>query len=340
MTNADGAAWTARRRVKAVLAGQRPDRVPVSVWLHNFAREQRPEDLIAETLRLQEKFDFDFLKPQSPAHSAPLLWGAEISRPARADEWPVLTRPAVRTASDLEGITRRPVGGMLADQIAVMRGVRAALGPDVPIVATIFAPMMTLSLMHAEGKAGALKLMRSHPQSLHKALGAISETLTDFVEQVMEVGVDGLFYASNTCNRGEIDRQEHYDFHAPFDAQILEACSGGWMNILHICGPAVQTEFFLDYAPQIFSWAQTPANPTAAEMHEMTGKVVLTGAPGKPEFAETPTAELGRQVRSVLAEMDGLHQLVGPGCSINPGVDEALIAAVVDATRFQPELAA
>ncbi|HMQ92021.1 MAG TPA: hypothetical protein PKA33_15535 [Amaricoccus sp.] len=69
MTNSDGAAWTARRRVKAVLAGQRPDRVPVSVRPHNFAREQKPEDLIAETLRLQEKPDSDGLEPQSPVHS-------------------------------------------------------------------------------------------------------------------------------------------------------------------------------------------------------------------------------------------------------------------------------
>lgn len=340
MTNSNGAKWTAKRRVQAVLSGQKPDRVPVSVWLHNFAREQNPADLIAETLRLQEKFDFDFLKPQSPAHSAPLIWGAEISHPTKANEWPVLTRPVVRTVSDLEAITRKPVTGMLADQIGVMRGVRSALGPDLPIVATVFTPMMTLSLMHANGKDGALKMMKQHPRELARALGAISETLADFVEQVMQAGVDGLFYGSNTCNKGEINRQEHDDFHAPFDDQILSACSGGWMNILHICGPAVQTEFFLDYAPPIFSWAQTPTNPTVTEMREMTGKVVLTGAPAKPEFASTSTAELDRQVKAALADMGALHQLIGPGCSINPGVDETLIAAVVDATRSAPELVA
>lgn len=330
-------ASTGRERMRAVLAGQKPDHVPVSMWLHNFAREQDADDLIAETLRLQEKFRFDFIKPQSPAHSACALWGTEISTPASAGEWPVVTKYAVNDPSDLASITRKPVAGMLADQVRVMREVREALGPDTPVVATVFSPMMTLVLMNSKGKAGALEMMRTHPRELGVALGHIADTLADFCEQVIAAGVDGVFYASNTCNRGEIDRKEHDEFHAPFDARIIGACAGGWMNILHLCGPAIQTEFFTDYAPPIFSWALSPDNPTLSEMRKMTGKVVLSGVPGKPEFADTSVAELGAQVDAAIAEMDGQHLLIGPGCSINPGVDETLIAAVVKATRSQRE---
>lgn len=337
---ADTGTLSAHQRIKAVLAGQRPDRVPVSIWLHNFAREQDKQALITETLRLQEKFAFDFLKPQSPWQSACLLWGTEVSRPTHADERPEVTRYAVRSGADLEAITRKPVAGMLADQVEVMRGVRAAVGPDLPIVATVFTPMMTLSLMHCDGKPGALGLMRSHPRALAKALGNIADTLAEFTERAMEAGVDGVFYASNTCNRGEIDRAEHDDFHAPSDAKILDACSGGWMNILHLCGPSVQTEFFLDYAPPIFSWALTADNPTMSGMRDLTGKVVMSGAPAKPEFGTFSESVLGDQVKAAIAEMDGMHQIIGPGCSVNPGVDEALMAAVVGATRAQPDRSA
>lgn len=338
--DSNNTAWTGRSRLQAVLSGQKPDRVPVSMWLHNFAREQDADDLIAETLRLQEKFRFDFLKPQSPAHSACALWGTEISTPASAGEWPVVTKHAVNDPSDLASITRKPVTGMLADQVRVMREVRQALGPDIPVVATVFSPMMTLVLMNSRGKPGALEMMRTHPRELGIALGNIADTLADFCEQVIADGVDGVFYASNTCNKGEIDRKEHDEFHAPFDARILKACEGGWMNILHLCGPEVQTEFFTGYAPPIFSWALSPNNPTLSEMRKMTGKVVLSGVPGKPEFADTSVSELAAQVAAALAEMEGQHQLIGPGCSINPGVDETLVAAVVDATRGRSERAA
>jgi uroporphyrinogen decarboxylase len=323
--------------MQAVLAGQRPDRVPVSMWLHNFAREQDADDLIAETLRLQERFHFDFFKPQSPWQSACVLWGTEVSRPSTAAEWPVVTKYAVNDPSDLARITRKPVIGMLADQIRVMRDVRQAFGPDTPVVATVFSPMMTLALMNSRGKDGALDMMRTHPKDLRRALANIADTLTDFTEQVIADGVDGVFYATKTCNKGDISRAEHDEFHAPFDKQILDACDGGWMNILHLCGPEVLTEYFTDYSPPIISWELTPTNPTMTEMREMTGKVVLTGAPAKPTFADTSASRLGSGVRAAIAELDGLHQLIGPGCSVNPGVDEDLIAAVVDATRNPSE---
>jgi len=316
-----------------VLSGRRPDRVPVSVWLHNFTREQTPADLIAETLRLQEKFQFDFVKPQSPWQSACVLWGTEVPQSASADEFPIATRFAVRKDGDVEGITHKPVTGMLADQVEVMRDVRAALGPDTPVVATIFSPMMTLSFMHETGKAGVLSLMHSNPRALAKALANIAKTLTDFAKQVMDIGIDGVFYASTTCNSGELNRTEHDDFHAPFDAQILDACAGGWMNILHLCGTAVEAEFFAGYAPPIFSWDTSPENPTLSEMHELTDKVVLSGIPGKPAFGETSAEDLEARVAASIAEMDGMHQIIGPGCSVNPGGDETLISAVVNAAR-------
>ena len=54
---------TKRERVMAALRGAPVDRVPVSLWLHNFATENSADTLAAETLRLARRFDWDFLKP-------------------------------------------------------------------------------------------------------------------------------------------------------------------------------------------------------------------------------------------------------------------------------------
>lgn len=61
------------------------------------------------------------------------------------------------------------------------------------------------------------------------------------------------------------------------------------------------------------------------EMHKLTGK---------PVFGETEPDSIARQVHETIAEMDGKNLMIGPGCSVNPGVDEALIGAAVDATRI------
>jgi uroporphyrinogen decarboxylase len=55
----------------AALQGAPVDRVPVSLWLHNFATENSAETLAAETARLARRFEWDFLKPQSRRSASP-----------------------------------------------------------------------------------------------------------------------------------------------------------------------------------------------------------------------------------------------------------------------------
>lgn len=327
---------TAKSRIQTVLSGGVPDRAPISFWLHNFEREQTAEGLIDETLRLQKQFRFDFVKPQSPARSACALWGAEIEISPDPTVFPKLVRPVVRTSADLVNITPRQVTGQLADQVEVMRGVRAAVGPDVPVIGTIFSPLMVLWEMHAGGKPAVLDMVREAPDALTPALDTIADVLSDFARQLIDdAGVDGVFYATTTCCRGELTEEAHARYHAPYDKQILdEACQGGWMNILHLCGHHhVEAQRFVERDVPIISWELGPENPTIAQMHQLFGRTLLTGLPGKPVFGTAPIESLRQQARDLLAHTGGRHLLVGPGCSINPGLDESRMGAMVDEVR-------
>ncbi len=324
---------TPRQRIQAVLDGKVPDRVPVSVWLHNFAEESSARALADETLRLQARHQFDFLKPQSRAHCFAQMWGQRLA-PARGPaDWPVVEQHAVQSSADLAQIQAVSIDGALSEQVDAMRLVRRGVGDDVPIVATVFAPMMCLTLMHAGGAPAALALQREAPKALERALGAMTETLADFARQAVDAGCDGVFYATTTCNRNQISHEEYERFHAPFDARIMQAASGGWMNILHVCGGAIQVDWFTDISFPIVSWATTPGNPGLAQMQQKTGKVVLGGAPGKPQFAQMTQEAIRRHVRSSLDEQRGHRHMLGPDCSINPGSPSELIQCVVDEVR-------
>ena len=67
-----------RERVMAAIRGEPVDRVPVSFWLHNFAREHSAQALADETVRLHKAFDWDFLKPQSRETCFAEMWGMQI----------------------------------------------------------------------------------------------------------------------------------------------------------------------------------------------------------------------------------------------------------------------
>lgn len=325
---------TPRSRVETVLAGKAPDQTPISFWLHNFAREQTVDALVAETLRLQETFEFDLVKPQSPAHAACLTWGAEVTVPQQPDVWPVLVRPVVRTAADLHSIKAMPVSGQLADQIEVLRCLRKSLGPDVPLIGTIFAPLMVLWFMHEGGKPAVLELVRENPEALTSALDGIAETLCEFATALVEeAGVDGVFYATTTCCKGELSERQHELHHAPYDREILAACAGARMNILHLCGHEIEARRFVECEAPIVSWELGGRNPNLIEMHAMFARTMMTGVSGKPAFGTEPVSSLRRQARAAIDETGGRNLILAPGCSINPGVDEARIGAVIDEVR-------
>jgi len=329
-------AISARARIQTVLEGKIPDQAPISFWLHNFAREKTAEGLIEESLRLQRTFRFDFLKPQSPANSACTLWGAEVETSPDPKVFPKLVRPVLRSNADLANIIPARVGRQLADQVEVMRGVRAALGPDVPVIGTIFAPLMVLWEMHAGGKAAVLEMVREAPDALTPALDNIADVLSEFARMLIkDAGVDGIFYATTTCCRGELTEEAHARYHAPYDKQILdEACKGGWMNILHLCGHHhIEAARFVDRDVPIVSWELGQENPGIPEMHGIFGRTMLTGLPGKPVFGTAPVDSLRQQASDLLSLTGGRHLLVGPGCSINPGIDESRMAAMVEQVR-------
>ena len=58
------AAMTKRERVRAALAGEPVDHVPVALWRHDFLLEWSPEELVAATLEAYRADDWDFIKVQ------------------------------------------------------------------------------------------------------------------------------------------------------------------------------------------------------------------------------------------------------------------------------------
>lgn len=323
-----------RARIEAALQGRIPDRVPFGMWLHNFAEENSDAALANETTRLYERFDFDFIKPQSRPYCFAQMWGQEFKASSHRDTLPQVTRFVVRGAGDLQNINAVAAGkGALEEQIRAFRMIRRVVGNEVPIIATIFSPLTNMTLMHEGGFDSAQELTRTAPESLERALTNMGKTLRDYARMCIDEGVDGIFYACTTGNHGQASDEEFERFQRPLDELILEGAHGGSMNVLHMCGTHLMAERFKDYNVHAFSWGTTPNNPTLRQMHAMTGKAVLGGAPGKPSFGSMDADELFRHVTASLAEMDGRNHILGPDCSINSNSPPSLIDVVAEAAK-------
>ena len=318
-----------RERVMAAVRGEPVDRVPLSFWLHNFAREYSAQSLADETLRLYEAFDWDFLKPQSRYQCFAEMWGLEYRIPSDRAEWPTITRlPVMRPEAFGDLVAQDPSQGALGEQIEALRMIRTRAGDDVPIVATVFSPLMVSQFMLPGGIDAVVAMMRDRPAVLERGLEAIASTLREYVALLMREPIDGIFYASNIATRDHLDVEQFRRFQAPFDLPILAAASDASFNILHMCGNGILFDEFASYPADVFSWATVPGNPTLTEVHQRTGRAVLGGLPAKPQIATMTREALLARADEALAQTGGRFHLLGPDCSINPDTPEPLLAAV------------
>jgi len=328
------AAMTKRQRVMAALRGRAVDRVPLAFWLHNFAAENSATGLADETRRLHRTFDWDFLKPQSRAQCFAEMWGLGYAPSGEKARPYAVTHAPIADADDLARLPRAdPHGGALGEQLEALRLIRAAIGPDVPIIWTVFAPPMILSMLARGGREQALGFLRAAPRETARAFDVIAETLGEYARACLAAGADGLFYATNVATRALLSAEECRRWQRPWDLRILSAVEGAPFNLLHVCGAGIHFDEFADYPVTAWSFAAVPSNPALAAAHTRTGRAVVGGLPAKPEIAAMTEAEVDGRARAAMREMNGRWLLLGPDCSINPDTPEALLHAVSAAVR-------
>jgi uroporphyrinogen decarboxylase len=120
--SSDMAEMSKRARVEAALRGEKLDRPPFSFW-HHFRPHGSARALAAATLDFFGRFDLDIYK-QMPDLPYPFPHGGIT----RLDDWHLLAPIDVHA-------------GNFGRQLDAMRRIRAAIGPQVPLIGTLFSPL-------------------------------------------------------------------------------------------------------------------------------------------------------------------------------------------------------
>jgi uroporphyrinogen decarboxylase len=319
---------TKRDRVMAALRGEPVDRVPLSFWMHNFAAENTLEDFVAESVRLARLFDWDYLKPQSRAQCFAEAWGLRYQAFGQRAVPYTRTQAPCAGADDLRRLKpAEPAAGALGEQLAALRMIRTAVGPDTPIIWTVFSPLMVVPYLLAGGLDQALTIAKAEPESLEVALAAIAHTLAGYARLALAAGADGLFYATNVARSDLLSAAACRRLQRPHDLAVLAAAAPGPFNVLHVCGSRVLFDEFVDYPVHAISWAQAEGNPSLADGRRRTGRAVMGGLPAKPLIATLSADAVAARARAAVRETGGRALLLGPECSIDPDTPDALLHA-------------
>lgn len=317
-----------RDRIQATIAREPTDRPPVSFWRHFYKQELTPEGLAAAMIDWQRTYDFDFVKVNARASYHVEDWGNRYLRSGNDQDPPRLDWYRVKEPSEWAQLDRlKPTEGVLGDHLKAIELIRQGLGPDVPILMTVFTPLSI-----AGNLAGTVQLMRQHLENHETetlaAIDQVADVFSAFAVECLNAGADGLFFATTKwATTDSISLEQYQRWGRPCDLRVLQAVEAAF-NLLHVCGSNNMLTSLLDYPVQVLNWDATdPTNPNLADVLGRTEKAVMGGVTQSRTGDDGEREALLAEVAAAREATGGTGWLLGAGCVVPPqATDENLRA--------------
>jgi len=321
-----------RERLEAALQGEVIDRAPVALWRHFPVDDQDPGRLADSVAEFQERFDFDFVKVTPSSSFCVKDWGVE-------DQWRGATEGTrlytKRVIEDLEAWARLPEldpqAGHLADQLNCLRLLRKRLGPEVPIIQTIFNPLSQAKYL--AGETRLFEHLHLDPQLVERGLKAILESTRAFIQALHAIQIDGIFFAVQHASFRYFDPEGYERFGEAFDIPILEAAEGWWLNVLHLHGQSIMFDVATRYPVHVVNWHDLETVPSLSD-----GATQFQGAVCGGTHRDTITFgspdDIRAECEAALTTTGSKGFILSTGCVVPIIAPEGNIRVVRDAADF------
>ena len=305
---------THRERIRAAIKGEIIDRPPVALWRHFPVDDQSPETLANATLHFQSTYDFDLVKVTPASSFSVKDWGVEDEWVGDTEGTRRYTQRLINDARDWENLPLlEPSAPHLAGQLACLRLIRVQLGPDTPLLQTIFSP-----LAQAKNLAGndvLLEHLRNRPSSVLKGLKTIADSTRRFVEAARGTGIDGIFYAVQHAQENILTYEEYKLFGLLFDMQSIGPARELWCNMLHLHGNQVHFELVNELPFQIVNWHDRESHPSLAEAQKLFAGAVCGGM-RQDTLVYRDHAQVREESADAIQQTGGKRFILGTGCVV------------------------
>ena len=323
-----------KERVDAALRGDAVDRVPASMWGHDYEREWNVQTFTEATVENYSRYDWDFVKVNPRASYHVEGWGVKVRSSGEKHKAPVYESTPIRSGSDWKRLRPlEPDQGALGEQLRALQLIRHSVGFEAYFVETIFCPLAVAKHLVGNRAERVIQSVREDRSALHTALRIITETFTTFALACFEQGASGIFYSTNGwASEGMLTPDQYREFGEQYDLEFLDAIKKrGKFNILHNCGSRIYFDLLSSYPVQAISWAATKeGNPDIGEGKRRSGKAVMGGVSEQTLKSGSPT-QVQDEVGQALSLTSKRHVLIAPGCVVPSDAPGRNVDAVRDA---------
>ena len=308
-----------KERVDATLRGDAVDRVPVSMWGHDYEREWNVQSFAEATVENYSRYDWDFVKVNPRASYHVEGWGVKVRPSGEKHTAPLYESSPIRSGSDWKRLRPlEPDQGVLNEQLRALQLIRHSVGFEAYFVQTVFCPLAVAKQLVGNQAGRVIQSVREDRSALHTALRIITETFTTFALACFEQGASGIFYSTNGwASEGMLTPDQYREFGEQYDLEFLDAIKKrGKFNILHNGGSHIYFDQLASYPVQALSWAATQeGNPDLGEGKRRSGKAVMGGVNDQTLKSGTPT-QVQDEVAKALSLTVKRHVFIAPGCAV------------------------
>jgi uroporphyrinogen decarboxylase len=315
-------------RIEALLAGKKLDTPAINLWKHFPPYDENPKELVKKVIQFQERFNWDFVKVTYQGLYSIQDWGSKIKWPERDSQWPdtcskvgVVTDFSIKKNDDWKKLNVLSMSqGSMADSILAAKEIVKRFKGEVPVVITVFNPLTTAIKMSGDKM---FVHMRQDPDSFRKGLETITETTVNFVKELVNVGADGIFFASQLGNYDKLSLKEYEEFGQPYDLQILDAAKDKmWFNIMHMHGAAPMFELMEKYPVQAINWHDRLVDINLKDGRSKSNKILIGGVDEFKVLNDGSEEELSAHLKDALDQVEDKKLILGPGCCVPLYVSE------------------
>jgi uroporphyrinogen decarboxylase len=340
------------QRLKAMVNNEPVDRIGVSGWVHMSLVDRNPRDFAKATINFTRYNEWDFVKVMYNGHYLAEAFGADILFSNDPTEWSgqVQRYPINHPKDFLKLRVLDPKKGVLAREIESTKRIIEHFKGEVPVLATIFTPLTWAQEITSSTRPGPIQAaMEYNPEELRKGLEIISETNIRFLEELINAGIDGIFYATQYASSELITKEQHAEFGRKYDLPALEFIKNKtWFNMLHIHhNRYLMFEEHIDYPVQAFNWEDKRGSDeertSIAQVRALTDKIIIGGIEQHNDFynadnnRESIKAVLKQRLLSSLEECGDKKFIFAPGCALPMDVNQyvfTLMKEVVDEVSY------
>ena len=279
-------------RVSTVLAHKEPDRVPVYPILCGINRKlvgadyptwSTDADICAEGfLKTVEEFDLDCIVTLIDLSVECDAWGQKLVYPENEAVHPDYNEPVIGDIDEyakIQKVDYRQSKRMMM-HIDVCKKLVAEKKGELPVVAFVFGPLGTLSMLR--GQQDLYLDLYDDPDAVKGAVDRVAETLAEYAAALCDTGVDAIMWDTLFASGSIMSKEMWREMEGEAMKKLAEVVRAhGCINMIHNCGIKPYFDAQIEAAdPAAISFLNPPADcADFAECKAKYGdKVTLIGA--------------------------------------------------------------